>query len=209
MKNIVRITFKNEIEVEIENAEELTKEELFKAIEESVIAKIKERLPAYVYSIHDADVLTFSNVKPGIVIDAGDNGYGIVTKVNKKTINVSTKDGAFQGPPTAFGKVDDEVKIEDIMWERGIGYKQRGDWNEGNTGYLVVKDDIHKVVLVYSRNDKYNALVINGNGASFGPVTEQQLDRLMYDTLEEAQNKTRKVLPTGSGLTLREPPERS
>lgn len=57
--------------------------------------------------------LSFANVKIGKMVETNDGKYGMIIKINKKNILVSTSRGIISGPPAAFKettKTVDELK---------------------------------------------------------------------------------------------------
>ena len=187
MGKIITLEFKKDITVSI-SGEFKSDKEMQKEIERKVIELLQTKFPAYSYSVNNAGALTFENVKVGMVVkDNQRNKYGVVIKINKKTINVAFENGVLQGHPLAFSKVsDNDVKVKDIMWERQAIDKKLNHWGEGNVGHLVANDKIEQVVLLQSGKN-YKGIIIN-NTYSYS-LTENHLKALMFDTKKEAKDK--------------------
>lgn len=209
MKNIVSITFKDGIKVNVEDANKYTNKELVKIIEEKLLEELKRNIPSFTYSLLNEDDLTFEDIYVGMIVDIGKQGYGIVTKINKKSINVNGKNGiALQGHPLAFKRADEKIKAEDVIWKRFDYNMHKSDsWYEGDTGYFSFKSGIKPVILVSKGNNKFRAHVIGMGVESGADVTAMQLQTSLYDTFEEAIERKRKEITIKGELTQEDPPK--
>lgn len=185
-------------------------EELQKAIKEAFIKQISEKFPFYRYGINTADALTQEDVFVGRIIkDKEKERFGIITGINAKTINVGYP-GAIvsQGVPECW--VTTEIKEKDFdriieLFKRPSFLLTEVDakdetkikdttslniWQEGCTGYIIVKNEVIPVVMGKSSGKKYKFYPINKKGG-FYELSEMQL-QLVNDTREQAEKKLKK-----------------
>lgn len=179
MKKTVTITLKP-ISVIAEGA---SNEELLENAKSALIKQLEEKFPSYSYSVNDADSLTFETVKIGFIVESNQGDKGIVTAINKKTINVTLKGGiGVQGGPQAFKK--SEATFEEARSNRGESLED--EFYEGNSGYLKTPDGIKEVVIGKVAGAKYKLYPINGEGG-FYTLTVSQLKAFLKNTKQELE----------------------
>lgn len=178
----------NPVSIKLEVPENYTDKEILELAKKEYIKEISKKFPRVGYQISDGNTLSFDNVYLGqIVMDR--NRYGIVTKINKKTINVATQSGIFQGPPSCFGVVEDKVKPESVLWERTKGAKELDLWIEGNVGYLALKQDNKVVPVVIGKTTSagnYHLYLVGKNTNKYYRLTQAQIKQFLFDTKKEA-----------------------
>ena len=167
------------------------KDEVIEKAKEVFLSEVQRKFPQFHLTVSETDVLSMETVTTGLVVTAvlknGEKEPGIITAVNKKTIDVVLENGSIlNGPATAF-EVNSIQNLDEVVWGRPEQVKEANMWYEGNTGYLVTSEDIVPVVLGKSRSPKYRAYVINGEGR-YITLNEDQL-RFLSDTKEEALAK--------------------
>lgn len=163
------------ISVEV-NAE--SRELLLEKTKEALLSQIDEKFDTLNKTIVNPDALSMETVTPGLVVAVETEGngeeYGIITAVNKKTVDVALKDGTIlNGPASSFQKADVE-DIDQFIWGRSLAARQAGTWYEGNTAYLNTNEGTLPIVFGKSRTTKFNVYVINGGG-KYHTLTPDQL----------------------------------
>ena len=165
------------------NATGATQEELLENAKKELIKQLEGKFPSYSYSVNDTDSLTFDTVKIGLIVETKDGDKGIVTALNKKTINVTLTGGRnVQGAPQAFKKSDATFEEARSKRESSIGE----DFYEGHSGYLKTNDGIKEVVLGKSSGAKYKLYPVNGEGG-FYTLNIAQIKSFLKDTKEESE----------------------
>lgn len=139
------------------------------------------KFPHITYSINDADVLTFENVFPGMIVETTQSGdKGIVTAVNKKTIHVKLKiRGEVSGTPQAFKR--STATFEEVRLRRESYMKDT--WTEGDTGYIKTTNGIREVVVGKASGTKAKLFVINENRSI--SLTENEMNKSLKEEKEE------------------------
>lgn len=189
MKKAITITL-DPITVVIEGK---TDKELLENAKIEMIKQIQIQFPHFSYSVDSADALTFENSHEGSIVETKEGAFGIITGVNKKSINVTLTGGrSMQGAPQYY-------KLSDVSFEKARSKRMMhsltntGDgkvseffmeWSEGETGYLKVKDGIKEVVIGKKAGSKYSVYIVNGKGAKY-TLTEAQLKSFLRDELSE------------------------
>lgn len=135
--------------VEIEDVG-TTKEKML-AAKEAVKRKLEQSFPACGFSIVPLGVLDFTTVEVGmVVVDNNKPRVGVVTAINRQTINVGFKGGTIaQGPPECFSR--GTAKIEELC-----NFPDEGDTElyEGNVGYIRASGGKDVLVVVVSTRGK-------------------------------------------------------
>ncbi|MDX1699618.1 MAG: hypothetical protein R3250_03320 [Melioribacteraceae bacterium] len=140
--------------------------------------------PQITYGINDPNALTFDNVLPGLIVESKDGKVGIVTGVNKKTINVTYNNHvSVQGSPHLFKKSD--VPFEQARSKRRDASITVDMWMEGESGYLNNKGEIHKVVIGKTTRDKTKVHVVNSSSSY--SIPEKNLSHFIKDELEQVK----------------------
>lgn len=189
MKKIAVLEIKKPISIEIDVQGRESEKEIQKIIIEAAIKKMQEKFPAYYYSISTADTLTFETAKVGYFVEdtTEKDLYGVILSVNRKSITVVTKKGAFNGNPTIYKKAD--IDIEKAMWVRLPSYKEANVWSKGDVGFLAVKTQegvkIEKIIITKEKNNNYQLYRINGT--SYYTLPEDRVRKQLFDTKEEAE----------------------
>ena len=142
MKKSVSITFDSvTVVVEGETDKELLEKAKIAALEE-----MKQKMPPITYSINDynEDALTVELAQPGTTVKTQNGKLGIITAINRKSINITLADGVpLQGPAIAFLKSDaafEEARHKREDWDKP-------DWQEGHSAYFKNGKEIHEVVV--------------------------------------------------------------
>lgn len=166
---------------------ELAKREVFK--------QMKEKFPRVTYSIADGVTISLEEAKIGQIIKHEGN-LGVITNVkanNKFPINITLEKGVkLKVTPLAIEKVEDESALEKIMKPRPEWQRKDNYWDEGNCGYLVVKDQIVPVVCGGGTRTKYRFYIVSTQAESrYYELTQTQL-RFLFDNKEEAENSLKK-----------------
>lgn len=142
------------------------------------------KFPQITYSINDSNALSINNVLPGKIVESKDGNVGIVTGVNKKTINVTyTNHRSVQGPPENF-------KTSDIPFEQARSKRKNAGieidfWFEGYSGFFKNKGEIHEVVIGKITRGKAKVHVVNTNSSY--SIPEDKLSFYIKDELSEVQ----------------------
>lgn len=118
------------VTVKLEVPENCTDKEIVNLAKQEYIKEISKQFPRLIYQISDGNTLNFGNVYVGQIVKEKDR-YGIITKINKKSINVATQSGILQGPPPCFSPAESDIKIDKIMWQRSESAKDLDMWVEG------------------------------------------------------------------------------
>lgn len=157
----------------------LTDKVLTKLITEFEGKSIEEKI-ALIKSVRIASdgALSFANVKVGKMVETKDGNFGMIIKINKKTILVSSSRGMVSGPPEAFKEttktVDDlkkshktfykHVSDNSKMKEEGhfVDVKIKSGWKTGITLNNLSRNSI--TVYLYETNSTVK-------------ISEQEIDR--------------------------------
>ena len=166
--------------VEVEKG---TDAEMLERGKRALIEKLKEGIPKSTkINLEQLGALSFETVKPGMIVeilDAGVHKFGIVTKVNRKTINVVTRTGVvFQGPPSGFK--ESSIPFEEVCCVRKKTEYSSG-YQEGDAGFLNVNGGDFELVPVVLQpsGQKYKAYIVTKNKLGrFYTLTKLQLDTL-------------------------------
>jgi hypothetical protein len=160
-----------------------TEKEQLENAKKALITQLEKQFPHYSYSINDADVLTFDNVKVGMIVETKEGDKGIVTSLNKKTINVAlTGHRGVQGPPQAF-------KVSSATFEEARSNRDefmKPDWREGDTGYLVTKDKVVEAVVGKKSGAKFKVYEVNGSGGHYS-LDSKQIQAFLKDHESEVK----------------------
>lgn len=168
-----------------------TDKEILDLAKKEFLKQASTKFPGVTYSISDGDILDFSNVYVGKVVkDAPNGSYGIVIKINPKTIVVSFQKGLLKGHPSAFSPAEEKINPDKIMWERHKSHKDMGFWSDGNVAYLADKKEkkVVPVVLVkVTSGGKYQFFRINEKSNTYYNLPENYLKTMVFDTKKEAK----------------------
>lgn len=189
MKKAITITL-SPISVVVEGN---TDKELIENAKTEIIKQMELKFPHFSYAVDSADALTLQNVFEGAIVETKEGAYGIITGVNKKTINVTLTGGrGVQGAPQAFKSSD--ISFEKARSKRrmhsltnsedGIKSEFLMEWSEGETGYLKAKDGVKEVVIGKKAGKKRYVYIVNGKGARF-TLTDAQLESFLKDERSE------------------------
>lgn len=154
--------------------------ELLENAKKAMIEQLQNgQFPSITYGINDADSLTFNNVLPGMIVEStSDRKLGIVTGVNKKTINVTYKNFiSVQGNPNLF-KLSNAT-FEEARSERDKIRIEDGFWDTGYSGYLHNNGNIYEVVVGKITKGKAKVHVVNSS--SVYAVPEDKLSSFIKD----------------------------
>lgn len=164
------------------------------AAQKALIEQLNTKFPYYTYGVSSADSLTFENVKIGMIVEEADPKdkkprYGIVTGINKKTINVCYKNRILvQGPPQLYKLSKKTFEEVASFYKQMVANKTTPDGDfiestsfdmflEGDAGYLKTPDGLIPCVIASTKGDNYKVY----------PVGEYINGR--YWNLKEAQLK--------------------
>ena len=142
------------------------------------------KFPHITYSISDANALTFENAFPGQIVESKDGNIGIVTGVNKKTINVTyTNNRSVQGSPGIF-------KLSNVPFEQARSKRRNSSiemdyWMEGESGYFKNDGEIHEVVIGKITRGKAKVHVVNTKSSFTLP--EEKLSFYIKNEIAEVQ----------------------
>ncbi|PLS19460.1 hypothetical protein CVD28_03320 [Bacillus sp. M6-12] len=160
-----------------------TDKELLENAKKAYIEQLEKQFPHFSYSVNEADVLTFDTVKVGMVVENKSGEKGIVTSLNKKTINVTlTGHRAVQGAPQAFKK--SSATFDESRSKRHEFMKP--DWTEGDTGYLETKERIVEVVVGKKAGAKFKVYEVNGSGGHY-TLDSKQIQAFLKDDKTETK----------------------
>ncbi len=195
MREVTVLMDVKEISVKFEVNEKATDKEILEQAKKEYIKQISSKFPAVTYNISNGDTLDFSNVYVGKVVKDSPNGsYGVITKVNAKTIYVSFQKGMLKGHPSAFEPAEEKIDAEKIMWERHESQKKLDYWSVGDVAYLVDKKEnkIVPVVLAKTTGGKYQFFRINEKINTYYNLPESYLKIMIFDTGKEAELQLKK-----------------
>lgn len=173
----------DDIMVKVTKTEGMTDMEILELAKKEAIKQLENKFPRLSYSITDKEQLTFDDINLGKVVTV-DGRYGVVTKINSKTINVATISGTSQGHPTCYKDAGD-VPLSKVLWARPQWKKDMG-WTEGDVGYTAATGEVLPVVV--TKKGKKMLLIVIGEKGSGITIEESQLARYMKDTKVEAEN---------------------
>ena len=146
---------------------------------------LNREFPHITYSITDLDSLTFDKVYAGQIVETDKDGtLGIVTGVNKKTINVTLINHRnISGAPQFFKT--SKATFEEARSKRDEGYKKINFWSEGYSGYFKNHEGIHEVVVGKMTRGKTKLHIVNTR--KYFSVSENQLESLLKDEKAELE----------------------
>ncbi|MCM3358068.1 hypothetical protein [Psychrobacillus sp. MER TA 171] len=134
--------------------------------------------PHITYGVYEDNVLTFDTAFPGQIVEATDGKLGIITAINKETINVTLKNGiSVQGPPAAFKS--STATFEEARSKRNELDKQNNYWFEGYSAYIKTAQGVKEVVVGKFARGIAKLHVINSN--SFIPLSEREMHKHLKD----------------------------
>ncbi len=151
-----------------------TNEELLANAKKAFIEQISKNLfPHIKYSISDADALTMETSFPGLIVETEEGLKGIVTAVNKKTIDVMLVGHLdANGEPQAFKKSNATFEeARSIRCESSML-----NWNEGDSGYLKTENGFEPVVVGKTTTQKTKLHIIGTNKS----VTLTPIELMLY-----------------------------
>lgn len=183
------------VQVKVKAKKGMSDLEVVELAKKVALKQMKESFPRVTYSIADGVTISLEEAKIGQIIKHEGN-YGVITDVkvkNKFPINITLKNGVkLKVTPLAIEKAEDESALEKVMKPRPEWQKKDNYWDEGNCGYLVVKDNVVPVVCGGGTKTKYRFYIVSHQAESrYYELTQQQL-RFVFDTKEEAEKSIKK-----------------
>lgn len=180
-------------------------EELFQIVAKEIQKKIKEEVPKFKLTLVDSQSLTEEECFIGRMVEFVEKGkkiLGIISKVNKTTIFVATKQGLISGKPSAFNKTEINQKIiEDTVNSflskykkmdketlHGLKMMNLSPWREGETGYIRNQDKqvVPVILSSFSRGIYKFYPVTAENTRKFFRIDENRLQSV-FTSKEEAE----------------------
>lgn len=152
----------------------------------------ENKFPSLSYSIHEGEVLTLQDIKAGMLVYIKDEDlYGIVTKKNKKTVNVYGYSNAgclpilFSAYPENLERVPSSFDTTSIVskWEEIDG---KPFWEDGSLGFVRISGEVKQAVVVKNK-DKFKLIIVGGGTTK--PLTEQAINIVFFNTKKEAEGK--------------------
>jgi len=158
---------------------------LLKLAEQEVLKLLAVKFPSLSYSVTEGEAIT--NPQLGMFVkvksDKRDEN-GIITKINSKTINVTLSGGRNLQCSKGLLSKSNNTKFEEIFMPRHE--LLRSGWYEGNTGYLVVKNEIVPVICCSAGKTNYKFYIVNNEGGKYYTLSQPQT-KFVFDSLEDAQ----------------------
>lgn len=183
-----------EITVKVKVEGDYSKEEILELAKKQFIKEISNKFPLASYSFSEADTLTFDTVYLGQVVKVvGEDTFGVVTKINKKTIKATARNSSglitpVQGHPACFKPVKD-IDLKSILWKRTQVAKKLNKWSIGDIGYLVDDNNaIHHIVVTNITNaGKYHLYSLNIKRDDYWRLDNVLMTKHVFDSEEEAE----------------------
>jgi len=177
----------NPITVEVESNSG-NRDELVELAKAELLKQLVVKFPKLSFSISEGEQL--KNPHPGMLVrikdkSGGLNEAGIITAVNTKSINLTLKGGRNLRVSIGLLSKDDSIKFEDVFTARDDFMLDI--WDEGDTGYMVNKNEITPVVCCKSGKVNCKFFIVN-SGGRFYAMTQSQT-KCIYNSLEDAQKK--------------------
>lgn len=200
--NTKKITISVEVEpvsVSVEVAKNATQAQIIKAAEDAFLKEAATKFPSAIYkTINGVEegALTFNNVFVGQAVQVIKDGrYGIVTKINKKTISVrlagNIATSYVNGHPSVFRNIDStDTDLDAVLPKRPAMYKEMNVWAEGEVGYLVDLNNskIHFITISkITSAGNHQLYLVNINSDRIWKLNKEQMKIFVFDTLEEAE----------------------
>lgn len=178
----------NPVSVKLKVPDNYTDKEIIELAKKEYINEISKKFPRITYQISGGNTLSFDNLHLGQIVKEKER-YGIVTKINKKSINVATQSGILQGPPSCFSSAEGDVKVEEVLWQRSERAKELDMWIDGNVGFLALKQDNKTIPVVIGKSTSagnYHLYTIGKDTNKYYRLNQSQLKQLLFDTKKEA-----------------------
>lgn len=160
-----------------------TNEELLENAKKAMAEQLTNGIfPQITYGVHDADVLSFETAFEGQIVESTEGRLGIVTRVNKKTIQVTYVNHiTVAGSPQGFKTTN--ATFEQARSKRSETDKKVNYWTEGHSGYVKTADGIHEIVVGKTTRGKVKLHIVGTT--RYFPLSEHEMARHLKDEKSE------------------------
>lgn len=191
MGEVKTVTFRFEeaVSVKVKGEKGLSENQILSIAKKQVIDRLKRKFPSFSYNITEGESIDLEKAYPGLPVRSKDSGeLGIITSIkasNKLQVNFTLTSGeSLRGLPAALGPVHKGTKLDKFVrkrehWRQGL--------TEGDTGYLVAKDEI--IPIVFSKPTKTFSIafpISHDPDGSYFKLSQHHLT-FVFSTRKEAE----------------------